>query len=254
MHCLLPKPSECQECILKTVSLVYYCVLKTHGLVFFMEVLNKQMRKRGRPSMCSEELASTRVKLIQAGVELLTNKGFASAGIEEILSMVEVPKGSIYHYFESKEAFGIVLIKSYSNYFNKRLDTSFSKEDLTPIEQLQDFILTARANMKKYNFSRGCLVGNLGQEMAVIPDSFRKIIIGVFNHWQSQTASCLRRSQETGEIALDLDCDALAAAFWIGWEGAVLRAKLERSADPIDLFVSYYFTSIGILEVNKIVK
>ena len=212
------------------------------------------MRKRGRPSMCSEELASTRVKLIQAGVELLTKKGFASAGIEEILSMVQVPKGSFYHYFESKEAFGIVLIKSYSNYFNKRLDTSFSKEDLTPIQQLQDFILIARANMKKYNFSRGCLVGNLGQEMAVLPDSFRKIIIGVFNHWQFQTASCLRRSQETGEIALDLDCDALAAAFWIGWEGAVLRAKLERSADPIDLFVSYYFKSIGILEVNKIVK
>ena len=184
------------------------------------------MRKRGRPSMCSEELASTRVKLIQASVELLTKKGFASAGIEEILSIVQVSKGSFYHYFESKEAFGIVLIKSYPDYFNKRLDTSLSKEDLTPIEQLQDFILIARENMKKYNFSRGCLVGNLRREMAMLPGSFGKIIIGVFNHGQFQTASCLRRSQETGEIALDLDCDALAAAFWIGWEGAVLRAKL----------------------------
>ena len=120
------------------------------------------MRKLGRPSMCSEVLASTRVKLIQAGVELLTKKGFASAGIEEILSMVQVPKGSFYHYFESKEAFGIVLIKSYFNYSDKRLDTRFSKEDFTPIEQTQDFILIARANMKKYNLSRGCLVGNLG--------------------------------------------------------------------------------------------
>ena len=83
----------------------------------FMGVLSKKMRKRGRPLMCSEELASTRVKLIQAGVELLTKKGFASAGIEEILSMIQVPKGSFYHYFESKEAFGIVLIKSYFNNF-----------------------------------------------------------------------------------------------------------------------------------------
>ena len=62
--------------------------------------------------------------------------------------------------------------------------------------------------MKKYNFSRGCLVGNLGQEMAVLPNSFRKIIIGVFNQWQFKTASCLRRAQETGENAFDLDCDA----------------------------------------------
>ena len=212
------------------------------------------MRKLGRPSMCSEELASTRIKLIQAGAELLTKKGFASAGIEEILSMVQLPKGSFYHYFESKEAFGIVLIKSYFNHFDKRLDTRFYKEDFNPIEQTQDFILIARANMKKYNLSRGCLVGNLGQEMAVLPNSFRKIKIGVLNQWQFKTASCLRRAQETGEIALDLDCDALAAAFWIGWEGAVLRAKLECSADPIDLFVSYYFNSIGISEVNKIAK
>ena len=90
--------------------------------------------------------------------------------------------------------------------------------------------------------------------MAVLPDSFRQIIIDVFNHWKFKTASCLRRAQETGEIALDFDCDALAAAFWIGWEGAILRAKLERSADPIDLFVSYYLKSIGISEVNKIAK
>jgi TetR/AcrR family transcriptional repressor of nem operon len=165
-----------------------------------------------------------------------------------------VPKGSFCHYFESKEAFGIVLIKSDFNYFDKGLDTRFSKADFTPIEQTQDFILIARANMKKYNFSCGCLVGNLGQDMAVLPNSFRKIIIGVFNQWQFKTASCLRRAQETGEIALDLDCDALAAAFWIGWEGAVLRTKLERSADPIDLFVSHYFQSIGISEVNKIFK
>ena len=107
------------------------------------------MRKLGRPSMCSEELASTRVKLIQAGVELLTKKGFASAGIEEILSMVQVPKGSFYHYFESKEAFGIVLIKSYFNNFDKRLDSRFSKEDFTPIEQTQDFIPICKNKYEK---------------------------------------------------------------------------------------------------------
>ena len=218
------------------------------------------MRKLGRPSMCYEELASTRIKLIQAGVELLTKKGFASAGIEEILSMVQVPKGSFYHYFESKEAFGIVLIKSYFNYSDKRLDTRFSKKDFTPIEQTQDFILIARANMKKYNLRRGCLVGNLGQEMAVLPNSFRKIKIGVLNQWQFKTASCLRRAQDTGEIALDLDCDAFSSFLdwigldWMGWEGAVLRTKLKRSADPIDLFLSHYFQSIGISEVNKIFK
>ena len=92
------------------------------------------------------------------------------------------------------------------------------------------------------------------------PNSFRKIKIGVLNQWQFKTASCLRRAQDTGEIALDLDCDAFSSFLdwigldWMGWEGAVLRTKLKRSADPIDLFLSHYFQSIGISEANKIFK
>ncbi len=43
------------------------------------------------------------------------------------------------------------------------------------------------------------------------------------------------------QIAPTLDCGQLAAFFWIGWEGAVLRAKLERNKEPLRTFAAGFF-------------
>ena len=66
--------------------------------------------------------------------------------------------------------------------------------------------------------------------------SIRERLAAVFRDWEARTARCLRAARAAGEIAADLDCDRIAKFFWIGWEGAVLRAKLERSPAPLDAF------------------
>jgi len=71
-----------------------------------MENMEKKPRRRGRPPKEAAGYSETRESLLQAGVEVLTEKGFSSAGIDEILRRVGVPKGSFYHFFGSKEAFG----------------------------------------------------------------------------------------------------------------------------------------------------
>ena len=50
--------------------------------------------------------------------------------------------------------------------------------------------------------------------------------------------------QQAGELAESADPAALAAFFWIGWEGAVLRAKLERSDQPLALFAQFFFNGL----------
>jgi TetR/AcrR family transcriptional repressor of nem operon len=54
----------------------------------------------------------TRTRLLTIGTEVLSQKGFASTGVEEILSVAGVPKGSFYYYFESKAAFGLAVIET----------------------------------------------------------------------------------------------------------------------------------------------
>jgi TetR/AcrR family transcriptional repressor of nem operon len=62
--------------------------------------------------------------------------------------------------------------------------------------------------------------------------------------WEARLAACLDAAQAAGQISKDADCRQLAAAFWIGWEGAVLRAKLERSAHPLETFANFFVSRL----------
>ena len=202
-------------------------------------------RRRGRPPRPEPGYGASRDALIRAGVALLSEKGYSATGLEEVLRSAGVPKGSFYHYFASKDAFGIVLIDTYAAYFARKLDRWFLEEGAPPLQRLRNFVADARAGMARHAFRRGCVVGNLGQEMSALPESFRARLQGVLLDWQARTERCLRDAQAAGEIAPDADCAALAAFFWIGWEGAVLRAKLERAPEPLDLFATLFLTSLA---------
>ncbi|UFX42862.1 TetR/AcrR family transcriptional regulator [Bradyrhizobium sp. 41S5] len=202
-------------------------------------------RRRGRPPKELAGTSATRDALVRAGVVMLTEKGYSATGIEEVLQSVDVPKGSFYHYFPSKEAFGAELIDSYAGYFSRKLDGFFLNEQHPPLERLRGFTDDATSAMKRFRYARGCLVGNLGQEMSVLPQSFRQQLFDVFIDWQQRTAKCLRATQAAGAISSNQDCDWLAEFFWIGWEGAVLRAKLERRSDPLHSFSKGFFKLVG---------
>lgn len=209
-----------------------------------MDTQNTSVRRRGRPPKNPEGRLETRELLLRAGVAALTEKGFAATGLDDILGRVGVPKGSFYHYFDSKEALGTALIARYGAYFSRKLAQHFNNADLSPLARLQAFIDDAKAGMAKYGYQRGCLIGNLGQEMGALPESYRAQLGGVFADWQGQVAGCLSAAQGAGELAVNADCVRLATYFWIAWEGAVLRAKLERSPLALDIFAEVFFAGL----------
>lgn len=199
------------------------------------------LRRRGRPPRQREGLTDARELLMRAGLEVLTEKGFSATGIEEILSRVGVPKGSFYHYFDSKEAFGLALISRYGEFFAAKLERHLTNRSLAPLARLHAFIDDAKTSMARFGYRRGCLIGNLGQEMGALPESFRARLQQTFEDWQRRFAQCLVEAQQAGELSKAVDAQQVAEFFWIGWEGAVLRAKLERSAAPLDMFTQFFF-------------
>lgn len=201
-------------------------------------------RKRGRPPKVAGDYRETREALCNAGVAALTEKGFSATGIDEILRSVGVPKGSFYHFFASKEAFGAELIARYAEYFARKLDRFLLDEKLTPLARIEAFCVDAERGMRRYGFRRGCLVGNLGQEMGGLPESFRAQLIAVLEDWQQRMADCLDLAKAVKEIPAKADSAQAAAFFWVGWEGAVLRAKLERKAAPLRLFAELFMTGV----------
>lgn len=211
-----------------------------------MHIQAQVTRRRGRPPRQREVLVETRELLLRAGLEALTEKGFSATGLEEILSRVGVPKGSFYHYFDSKEAYGLDLIERYGAFFAHKLDRHLRNQALSPLDRLRAFVTDATEGMARFDFRRGCLIGNLGQEMGALPESFRIRLKNTFEDWQARLSACLIEAQDAGRLAPDADPAKLAAIFWIGWEGAVLRAKLERSAQPLDTFADFFLASLPV--------
>lgn len=209
-----------------------------------MALEHQTPRRRGRPPKQREDLMETRELLLRAGLEVLTEKGFSATGIEEILGRIGVPKGSFYHYFDSKEDYGLEVIARYGVFFARKLDRHLLNPALPPLARLRAFVVDAADGMARHEFRRGCLIGNLGQEMGALPESFRGRLKDTFEDWQARFAACLNEAQRAGALAPGADTTQLAAVFWIGWEGAVLRAKLERSARPLELFADFYFAGL----------
>ncbi len=206
--------------------------------------LKTPTKRRGRPPKISRENQDTKAELIRSGLEQLTEQGFSSSGIEQILKKVGVPKGSFYHYFANKEAFGKAVIESYASFFAKRLDNFLLDTTFTPLDRLNNYVENAKQAMESFQFKRGCLIGNLGQEVSLLPESFRQQLIDIFLVWQQRVAACLKEAQAQGYISEIADCDLLAEYFWIGWEGAVSRAKLVQSSKPLDNFYQYFISGL----------
>lgn len=202
-------------------------------------------KRRGRPTSTPRANPDTKNALIRSGTALLTEQGFMSTGIETLLAKENVPKGSFYYYFESKEVFGYAVLDNYATYFAKRLDRHFLNESLAPTQRIAAFVEDAKRGMAKYEFKRGCLVGNLGQEVTMLPAGFKERLNNVLLSWQERLSVCLQAAKMQGELAPDADCDELAAFFWIGWEGAVLRARLTGDTEPLSTFLRGFLTALA---------
>ncbi len=206
-----------------------------------IEQIKPIKRKRGRPPKGGLGYDNTREALIRCGMELLTEQGFLNTGIDQILKKVNVPKGSFYHYFENKEAFGYVVLENYSEYFIHKLDKHLIHTDLPALERLQSFIDDAIEGVERFDFKRGCLVGNLTQEFGSSHEFFQKKLADVFQRWKQRIEDCLKLAQAEGSLANSADCKKLADFFWIGWEGAVMHSKLNQNKQAMELFTEQFF-------------
>lgn len=190
-------------------------------------------KEAARPARGKRE-NNKREDLLRIGVAVFTEKGFHNTPIDELVAAAGVPKGSFAYYFGSKDAYTIAVIERYAEYFNKKLDRILTDESCLPIDRIRAFMDEAADGMERFAFRRGCLVGNLGQELAALEERFRQALLETVQGWQRRVCQCLQAAQAAGELAEGVDVQGLSRVFWYLWEGAVLGAKLEQSREPLD--------------------
>ena len=208
------------------------------------ETIVAQKPRRGRPPKVERAFTDTRQELIRSGLAVLTETGYLSAGIDAVIKNIAVPKGSFYHCFQSKQEFGLAVLAAYGSFFAHKLDKFLLDSTVPPLERMTAFVLHAGKGMAKYQFRRGCLVGNLLQESPLLPEEFPQRLTAILEEWETRVARCFSEAQTQGVIPQDASPEKLARVFWSGWEGAVMRAKLFQSADPLNQYWEFFLHSI----------
>jgi TetR/AcrR family transcriptional repressor of nem operon len=184
---------------------------------------------------------STRDLMLDVGRELFLERGYNHAGIESILHAAGVPKGSFYHYFSSKEDFGLEVLNRFAAGIDAELERFLDDASLAPLERMRQFGEAVCRRLESRQGRCGCLVGNLSQEMADQSEAFRTRLETIFQGWVERFANCFLEAQATGALPGDVDAKELAE-FWIsGWQGALLRGKTTRCSAPLRTFLNLMF-------------
>jgi TetR/AcrR family transcriptional repressor of nem operon len=176
--------------------------------------------------------------------ELIGSQGYNATGIEAVLKLAGVPKGSFYYYFGSKEEFGLAVIEEFAGRFLARLDVFLSNEAITPLNRLQTFLEAGLERLSAHECAVGCLIGDLGQELAAQNERLRNRLDEILLSWRERFTACVREAQQAGEVPASLDPQATSGFILSGWEGAVLRAKVMKSPQPVQEFIDILFSTV----------
>ena len=184
-----------------------------------------------------------RDELIRVGREIIVRQGFKSTGLSDILTTANIPKGSFYYYFDSKEDFGLAVVDDFAGEYRQRLETILNDRAYSPLTRLRNYFESKIADMEICGCADGCLIGNLAQELSSQNEQFRDRLNRVFTEWEQYFVRCLQAAYEAGEISRD-DYSNLAKFILLSWEGAILQAKVTKSVLPMQTFVDILFTQI----------
>ncbi|MGX7704921.1 TetR family transcriptional regulator C-terminal domain-containing protein [Methylobacterium sp. Gmos1] len=188
--------------------------------------------------------ADSRRKLLDAGLAAFHASGYTATGVDEISKSAQIPKGSFYNHFGSKQAFGAEVVDLYFERHLAKLHSFLGDRDRAPVDRLRAYFEERTGFFAGLGCKRGCMMGNLSLEAADHSEVLREHLAQHFGTWSALFAATIREAQEAGAVRSHFDADRLADFILNSWEGALLRMKAERSTKPLDDAQAVIFGSV----------
>jgi TetR/AcrR family transcriptional repressor of nem operon len=186
----------------------------------------------------------TREKLLEVGAQAIAEKSFTACGLAEILKRAGVPKGSFYHYFKSKEDFGVALIEKEMEANLESLRPILGDRRRSPLARLRAVFEQDTAECMADGGARQCLIAKLALETGQLSEPVHAAVKFAYDQWSALLARTIGEAQVAGEIDPAEDAGRLANVLVMLWEGATIRTQIDRSRQPLDDFFRFVFDSL----------
>jgi TetR/AcrR family transcriptional regulator, transcriptional repressor for nem operon len=187
---------------------------------------------------------SNRDRILEAGLKIMLHKGYAGAGVRDIVAEASAPQGSFTNHFRSKEDFAREVLDLYFDHTKRAIVEALEERTLKPRERLGRYLDIITGRFAAAEFGRGCLIGDFSLEAAPQSEMLRTRLAEIFAEWRSPFAACIAEGQAKGEIAATFAPEDLADFLLSSWEGAILRMKVERNAEPLKRFKRIAFATV----------
>jgi TetR/AcrR family transcriptional repressor of nem operon len=182
----------------------------------------------------TNDSSDVRDNILAVGQRIMSGKGFSAVGLNEILTEAKVPKGSFYHYFGSKDAFGEALLSSYFEDYLADLDKVMAQPGLTMAQRLLAYFDMWRANQSFLDCQGKCLAVKLAAEVADLSEAMRAVLNLGTSAIIARMADAIEGGVADGSLAIDDTPERVAESLYQLWLGASVMVKIVRGAGPFD--------------------
>ncbi len=188
-------------------------------------------------------MAKTDIKqrLLQKGAEIMHIKGFYGTGIKEITDAAQVPKGSFYFYFDSKNYFGLELINYYSEKLFKDFSDNLNQNNISYIDKLKSFFNNHSTGFFSGNMEGGCPLGKFALELADTNPMFKEALNLTFSNIIMQIAKAIQTAKDKGEINNEIVVSDMAGFIFAAWQGTVMLMKISQDNYAMKNFNDFVF-------------
>src|SRR5580698_11203778 len=139
------------------------------------------MKSREETCMATK---STRDHLIDVGVALMHQNGYNATGLADILKAADVPKGSFYHHFGSKEDFAAAALEKYGMREGEHAAAVLNDTKTPPLKRLRRYFSDLGKIYGQKGAIPGCMMGRFSLEIAEASPPLRRRVSASFDHWQ----------------------------------------------------------------------
>jgi TetR/AcrR family transcriptional repressor of nem operon len=184
-------------------------------------------------------------RILHAALNLFVTRGYHNTGIADILKASDCRRGTLYHYFSSKEALGFAVIDEWMRLFVEEGAASRLRTDEHPIDRLLR-MLDAMPNIVKMG-EEGRLIAGVSASMAITHPPFRQRVAAGLKPLVEEVEHMVRKGIEDGQIVDTVDPRRLAhiaAILAHGIQMATLLGQDEVVSEEARQWVRDYLNSL----------
>ena len=176
----------------------------------------------------------TRQQIIDVAKKIILGKGFSAVGLNEILIAANVPKGSFYHYFASKEAFGQAMLEDYFNDYIGTVKAVLQDANLSHAERLSAYFSHWLSTQLSDTTQDKCLVVKLSGEVTDLSEAMRQTLQTGTQNVIDLLQTCINEGVVTDALQLTQSPETIAKELYYMWLGATLMTKVNHTREALD--------------------